>query len=89
MRWPRAARSREPVRSAAVQVWPGVRRAGLQRLSGGAGAGPGAAGAALDVVAARLGHADPAVTLRVYSHVLREHALGMGDIFAPAVNRSS
>jgi hypothetical protein len=27
----------------AVQVWPGVRRAGLQRLSGGADAGPGAA----------------------------------------------
>jgi hypothetical protein len=24
-------------------VWPGVRRAGLRRLSGGAGAGPGAA----------------------------------------------
>jgi hypothetical protein len=39
-------------------------------------------------VAARLGHADPAVTLRVYSHVLREHALGIGDIFAQAVNGS-
>ena len=25
-------------------------------------------------MAARLGHADPAVTLRVYSHVLREHS---------------
>jgi hypothetical protein len=37
------------------------------------------------VVAARLGHADPAVTLRVYSHVLREHALGIGDVFAQAV----
>ena len=37
------------------------------------------------VVAARLGHADPAVTLRVYSHVLREHTLGIGDIFAQAV----
>jgi hypothetical protein len=36
-------------------------------------------------VAARLGHADPAVTLRVYSHVLREHALGIGDVFARAV----
>ena len=34
------------------------------------------------VVAACLGHADPAVTLRVYSHVLREHAAGVGDIFA-------
>ena len=37
------------------------------------------------VVAARLGHADPAVTLRVYSHVLREHALDVGDVFAWAV----
>jgi integrase len=37
------------------------------------------------VVAARLGHADPAVTLRVYSHVLREHALHVGDVFALAV----
>jgi integrase len=40
------------------------------------------------VVAARLGHADPAVTLRVYSHVLREHALGIGDIFGRAVEAS-
>jgi Phage integrase family len=37
------------------------------------------------VVAARLGHADPAVTLRIYSHVLREHTLGVGDVFAQAV----
>jgi integrase len=36
-------------------------------------------------VAVRLGHDDPAVTLRVYSHVLREHALGIGDIFAHAI----
>jgi integrase len=40
------------------------------------------------LVAARLGHADPPVTLRVYSHVLREHALGIGDIFAQAVQAS-
>ncbi|HEV2372028.1 MAG TPA: hypothetical protein VGS19_07660 [Streptosporangiaceae bacterium] len=37
------------------------------------------------VVAARLGHADPAVTLRVYSHVLGEHTTGIGDIFAQAI----
>ena len=43
------------------------------------------AGVPVHVVAARLGHADPAVTLRVYSHVLREHAAGVGDIFAQAV----
>jgi integrase len=46
------------------------------------------AGVPVHVVAARLGHADPAVTLRVYSHVLREHALGVGDIFAQAVQAS-
>jgi integrase len=46
------------------------------------------AGVPVHVVAARLGHADPAVTLRVYSHVLREHAAGIGDIFAQAVKGS-
>jgi integrase len=44
------------------------------------------AGVPVHVVAARLGHADPAVTLRVYSHVLREHTLGVGDIFARSVS---
>lgn len=43
------------------------------------------AGVPVHVVAARLGHADPAVTLCVYAHVLREHAAGIGDIFAQAV----
>ena len=46
------------------------------------------AGVPVHVVAARLGHADPAVTLRLYSHVLRGHALGIGNIFAQAVNSS-
>jgi integrase len=46
------------------------------------------AGAPVHVVAARLGHADPAVTLRVYSHVLREHAQGVGDVFAQAIQAS-
>ena len=46
------------------------------------------AGVPVHIVAARLGHADPAVTLRVYSHVLREHALGIGDVFAQAVKAS-
>lgn len=31
---------------------------------------------------------DPAVTLRVYSHVLREHAQGVGDVFAQAIKAS-
>ena len=47
------------------------------------------AGVPVHVVAARLGHADPAVTLRVYSHVLREHATGIGDNFAQAIARSA
>jgi integrase len=37
------------------------------------------------LVAARLGHADPAITLRVYAHVLRQHVADIGDIFADAV----
>jgi integrase len=40
------------------------------------------------VVAARLGHADAAVTLRVYAHVLREQAASVGDIFARAMKAS-
>jgi integrase len=46
------------------------------------------AGVPVHVLAARLGHVDPAVTLRVYSHVLREHAFGVGDVFARAVKAS-
>jgi integrase len=46
------------------------------------------AGVPVHVVAARLGHADPAVTLHVYSHVLREHAVSVADIFAWAVQGS-
>ena len=37
------------------------------------------------MVAARLGHADPAVALRVYTDVLREQTASVGDIFAQAV----
>ena len=47
------------------------------------------AGVPVHVVAARLGHADPYVTLRVYSHVLREHAATAGDIFTEAITRRS
>jgi hypothetical protein len=45
-------------------------------------------GVPVHVVATRPGHADPAVTLRVYCHVLREHAAGAGAIFAQAVRAS-
>ena len=44
------------------------------------------AGVPVHVVAARLGHADPAITLRVYAHVLREQASGIADVFAAAVD---
>jgi integrase len=54
-----------------------------QLVDAGLAAGPAAAcaecfselllaGGARHVIAARVGHADPAITLRVYAHVLRE-----------------
>jgi integrase len=44
-------------------------------------------GVPVHVVAARLGHADPAITLRVYAHVIRSAEAAAADIFADAVNR--
>jgi hypothetical protein len=40
------------------------------------------------VVAARPGHADPAITLRVYAHLIRTAEAAAADIFAQAVNTS-
>jgi hypothetical protein len=37
------------------------------------------------VVAARLGHADPSVTLRVYAHVIRDQVAAAADIFARSI----
>ena len=37
------------------------------------------------VVAARLGHADPSVTLRVYAHVIRDQVAEAADIFARSI----
>ena len=42
-------------------------------------------GVPVHVVAARLGHADPAITLRVYAHVVRSAEAAAADIFAEAV----
>jgi integrase len=42
-------------------------------------------GVPVHVVAARLGHADPAITLRVYAHVIRTAGAAAADIFAQAV----
>jgi len=47
------------------------------------------AGVPVHVVASRLGHADPAITLRVYAHVLREQAAGVANVFAHAVAAST
>ena len=43
------------------------------------------AGVPVHVVAARLGHDDPAITLRVYAHVLRDQASEVAQLFASAV----
>ena len=38
--------------------------------------------------AARLGHADPSITLRVYAHVVSEQLAEAADIFARSVAES-
>ncbi|MEU9832278.1 tyrosine-type recombinase/integrase [Streptosporangium sp. NPDC048047] len=43
------------------------------------------AGIPVHVVAARLGHADPAITLRVYAHVIRSAEAAAADVFAQAL----
>ncbi|MFB9196702.1 tyrosine-type recombinase/integrase [Actinomadura verrucosospora] len=40
------------------------------------------AGVPVHIVAARLGHADPAITLRVYAHVVRSAEVAAADVFA-------
>ncbi|MGW4793378.1 tyrosine-type recombinase/integrase [Nonomuraea sp. NPDC004297] len=42
------------------------------------------AGVPVHVVAARLGHADPAITLCVYAHVIRAAETSAADVFAQA-----
>jgi integrase len=39
-------------------------------------------GVPVHVVAARLGHADPAITLRVYAHIIRAAETAAADVFA-------
>lgn len=46
------------------------------------------AGVPVHVVAARLGHADPSITLKVYAHVLQEQAAGVTEVFADAIDRA-
>jgi hypothetical protein len=74
-----ATRSRAASSSQPPQDQPAVRLAELRGyllLSG----------VPVHVVAARLGHADPAITLRVYAHVIRAAETAAADIFAQAVN---
>jgi integrase len=47
------------------------------------------AGEPVHVVAARLGHADPSVTLRVYAHAIQDLTPAVADIFARAVLAAS
>jgi integrase len=44
------------------------------------------AGVPVHVVAARLGHADPSITLRVYAHVIRAAEASAADVFAQAID---
>jgi hypothetical protein len=46
---------------------------------------PAACGVPVHVVAARLGHADPSVTLRVHAHVIRDQVAEAADVFARAI----
>ena len=50
---------------------------------------PRLAGVPVHVVAARLGHADPSITLRVYAHVISDQLTQAADIFARAVAATS
>lgn len=43
------------------------------------------AGTQVHVVAARLGHADPSITLRVYAHVVSVQLAEAADIFARVI----
>ena len=47
------------------------------------------AGEPVHVVAARLGHADPSVTLRVYAHVIQDLTPAVADTFARAVQAAT
>ncbi|MGF1646526.1 MAG: tyrosine-type recombinase/integrase [Kineosporiaceae bacterium] len=44
------------------------------------------AGVPVHVVAARVGHRDPAIMLRVYAHVIEQHASEVAQLFAAAVD---
>lgn len=45
------------------------------------------AGTPVHVVAARLGHADPSITLRVYAHVIKSAEASAAETFAKAIGQ--
>ncbi|NAS22176.1 tyrosine-type recombinase/integrase [Herbidospora sp. NEAU-GS84] len=45
------------------------------------------AGTSVHVVAARLGHADPSITLRVYAHVIKSAEASAAETFAKAIGQ--
>ncbi|MGI5161360.1 tyrosine-type recombinase/integrase [Microbispora sp. CA-102843] len=47
------------------------------------------AGVPVHVVAARLGHSDPAITLRVYAHVISEQMASAAEVFASSIRNSA
>jgi hypothetical protein len=46
-------------------------------------------GVPVHVVAARLGHADPAITLRVYAHVIRSAEVAAAEVFARVMGEAA
>jgi integrase len=46
-------------------------------------------GVPVHVVAARLGHADPAITLRVYAHIIRAAETAAADVFARVMSEAA
>jgi integrase len=74
-RSPQDRSGRRPAQGGRLLAWRQERLRIHDRLSG----------VPVHVVAARLGHADPAITLRVYAHVIRTAEAAAADIFAQAV----
>jgi integrase len=68
-------------------IWPACRRAKLRRyniksLRHSFASGLIASGAPITEIAMKMGHASPAVTLKVYSHWFREASTGAAERYA-------
>lgn len=77
-----------------VDAFDGVAAVGVAQVAGcrprwrSGGCRRGRDWVPVHVVAARLGHPDPAITLRVYAHVLPHQASEVAQVFASMVNQS-